>query len=321
MMIEPGETVTLHLDHTFSGQAFDCFTPASRPLGSFQRASLAKVASEWSLVLTASLQVAADERVTIYLKGSVVTLPSVLPLNNPYPHALFVSTNAIAGFIERLPVLVSDAVGTFNKSELRLTSPMVTKTPSPTPVPSFHNVTHNSSGAEVASAKVDDTPNYASGEIVALEFTLFPGMSIFAGEEITLDLEGFFGPEDGIMMTTLSIGKRGEMTPCPKLDAPKNQFFYRLVTESSPLEKEYNNIDIYHKIDTNYVVCRAFKKLSEVLRISRETIQKPHKLIVMLGKSAQDEINKASKDSFFKYKLFSSITQSESKILLVDVKK
>ena len=83
----------------------------------------------------------------------------------------------------------------------------------------------------------------------------------------------------------------------------------------------FDNDYQYHKIDTNYVVCRAFKKLSEVLRISRETIQKPHKLIVMLGKSAQDEINKASKDSFFKYKLFSSITQSESKILLVDVKK
>ena len=71
----------------------------------------------------------------------------------------------------------------------------------------------------------------------------------------------------------------------------------------------FDNDYQYHKIDTNYVVCRAFKKLSEVLRISRETIQKPHKLIVMLGKSAQDEINKASKDSFFKYKLFNSITQ------------
>ena len=41
----------------------------------------------------------------------------------------------------------------------------------------------------------------------------------------------------------------------------------------------------------------------------------------MLGKSAQDEINKVSKDLIYKYKLVNSITSSDSKILLVDVKK
>ena len=41
----------------------------------------------------------------------------------------------------------------------------------------------------------------------------------------------------------------------------------------------------------------------------------------MLGKSAQDEINKASKGLIYKYKLVNSITSSDSKILLVDVKK
>ena len=87
------------------------------------------------------------------------------------------------------------------------------------------------------------------------------------------------------------------------------------------------NIDIYdndyqsHILDTDYIVCRAFKKLPEILRISRETHKKPHKLIVMLGKSAQDEINKASKGLIYKYKLVNSITSSDSKILLVDVKK
>ena len=83
----------------------------------------------------------------------------------------------------------------------------------------------------------------------------------------------------------------------------------------------YNNDYQSHIIDTDYIVCRAFKKLPEILRISRETMKKPHKLIVMLGKSAQDELNKASKGMIYKYKLISSITQSDSKILLVDVKK
>ena len=87
------------------------------------------------------------------------------------------------------------------------------------------------------------------------------------------------------------------------------------------------NVDIYdndyqsHILDSDYIVCRAFKKLGEILGISRETIKKPHKLIVMLGKSAQDELNKASKGMIYKYKLVPSITESDSKILLVDATK
>ena len=83
----------------------------------------------------------------------------------------------------------------------------------------------------------------------------------------------------------------------------------------------YNNDYQSHVIDTDYIVCRAFKKLPEILRISRETMKKPHKLIVMMGKSAQDELKKASKGMIYKYKLVPSITESDSKILLVDAKK
>ena len=99
----------------------------------------------------------------------------------------------------------------------------------------------------------------------------------------------------------------------------KNKFI-RSVIEKLGL----NNINIYdndyqsHILNSDYIVCRAFKKLPEILRISRETAKKPHKLIVMLGKSAQEELNKASKDSINKYKLVTSITSSDSKILLLD---
>ncbi len=82
----------------------------------------------------------------------------------------------------------------------------------------------------------------------------------------------------------------------------------------------YDNDYQSHIIDTDYVVCRAFKKLPEILRISRETLKKPHKLILMLGKSAQEELKKASKGLIYKYKLESSITMSDSKILIVDAK-
>ena len=83
----------------------------------------------------------------------------------------------------------------------------------------------------------------------------------------------------------------------------------------------YDNDYQSHILDTDYIVCRAFKKLPEILRISRETVKRPHKLIVMMGKSAQDELNKASKGMIYKYKLVPSITESYSKILLVDAKK
>ncbi len=96
--------------------------------------------------------------------------------------------------------------------------------------------------------------------------------------------------------------------------------FIRGVIEKLGLKNTsiYENDYQSHILNSDYIVCRAFKKLPEILRISRETAKKPHKLIVMLGKSAQEELNKASKDSINKYKLVSSITSSDSKILLLD---
>ena len=96
--------------------------------------------------------------------------------------------------------------------------------------------------------------------------------------------------------------------------------FIRSVIEKLDLKNTsiYENDYQSHILNSDYIVCRAFKKLPEILRISRETAKKPHKLIVMLGKSAQEELNKASKDSINKYKLVSSITSSDSKILLLD---
>ncbi len=85
-----------------------------------------------------------------------------------------------------------------------------------------------------------------------------------------------------------------------------------------------NNVSLYdndyqsHKLSSDYFVFRAFKKFHEILRISRETITGPHKLIVMMGKSAQDQLNKASKADINKYKLVPSITSKGSKILLLD---
>ena len=99
--------------------------------------------------------------------------------------------------------------------------------------------------------------------------------------------------------------------------------FIKSIIQKLNLERTYIYDNDYqsHIIETDYIVCRAFKKLPEILRISRETSKKSHKLIVMLGKSAQEELKKASKGLIYKYKLVPSITASDSKIIIVDAKK
>lgn len=72
-----------------------------------------------------------------------------------------------------------------------------------------------------------------------------------------------------------------------------------------------------NKIKSFYIVCRAFKKLPEILRISREIAEKPYKLIILKGKSAQVEINNVFKKHSFKYKIEKSITDKDSKILVI----
>ena len=82
-------------------------------------------------------------------------------------------------------------------------------------------------------------------------------------------------------------------------------------------ENDYRN----HNIDSEYVVSRAFKKLEEQIRISREIIKVNHKLIILKGKKAEDEIKRVNKDLNYSYSLEKSITNLESKILILEIKK
>ena len=79
--------------------------------------------------------------------------------------------------------------------------------------------------------------------------------------------------------------------------------------------------DIYQSdLYCDLIICRAFKKLDEILKISREMIDKPHKLIILKGKDAEKEINNVSLDKNYSYKIEKSITNKDSKILLIEVK-
>ncbi len=78
-----------------------------------------------------------------------------------------------------------------------------------------------------------------------------------------------------------------------------------------------NDINL-EKIDSNYIVCRAFRKLPYILNISRENCIKKHKIIIMKGRNAQQEINNTSKLKNYKYKLEKSITDNDSKIIIMN---
>ena len=99
----------------------------------------------------------------------------------------------------------------------------------------------------------------------------------------------------------------------------KCDFLRTMINKLGIICNLYENDYQSHKIDSNYIVCRAFKKLPELLRISREIVKKSHKLIVLKGKNAQEEVNNLSKEMIYKYRLEKSITNNELGILIVDI--
>ena len=74
-------------------------------------------------------------------------------------------------------------------------------------------------------------------------------------------------------------------------------------------------------IDSDYIVSRAFKKLEAIIQVSREIAKKSHKLIILKGQNAQKDLKKAFNKEKYDYKLENSITNVDSKIIIVDFKK
>ena len=114
-----------------------------------------------------------------------------------------------------------------------------------------------------------------------------------------------------------------------------NKDFHVKLFEKSPVKRAFleeisNKLsikvdikgNIYEEIvDADYIVSRAFKKLEVIIQVSREIVKKPHKLIVLKGQNAQEDLKKAFKREKYAYKLEDSITNNESKIIIVDIKK
>jgi 16S rRNA (guanine527-N7)-methyltransferase len=115
----------------------------------------------------------------------------------------------------------------------------------------------------------------------------------------------------------------------------KNEDFHVKLYEKSPVKRAFLEViskrlsikveikeNVYQEtFNTDYVVSRAFKKLQLVIQVSREIVKKPHKLIVLKGQNAQEDLKKAFKKDKYPYKLEDSITNKDSKIIIVDIKK
>ena len=101
----------------------------------------------------------------------------------------------------------------------------------------------------------------------------------------------------------------------------KNTFLFGLCEKLNIKADIYENDYRSHDITSNYVVSRAFKKLEEHIRISREIVKVNHKLIILKGRTAEEEIKKLNKDLNYSYTLEKSMTSPDSKIVIVEIKK
>ena len=115
----------------------------------------------------------------------------------------------------------------------------------------------------------------------------------------------------------------------------KNKAFHVKLYEKSPVKRRFlkgviNELSLNAEvlgdvrnevIDSEIIICRAFKKLDKIIQVSREIAKKPHKLMVLKGQNAQKEIKNSFKTKKYPYKLESSMTNKDSKIILMEINK
>ena len=115
----------------------------------------------------------------------------------------------------------------------------------------------------------------------------------------------------------------------------KNKAFHVKLYEKSPVKRRFlkeviKELSINAEtlgdvrdeaIDSDIIICRAFKKLDNVIQVSREIAKKPHKLMILKGQNAQKEIKNSFKTKKYPYKLENSMTNKDSRIILMEINK
>ncbi len=115
----------------------------------------------------------------------------------------------------------------------------------------------------------------------------------------------------------------------------KNKAFHVKLYEKSPVKRRFLKVVIKELslnaevlgdvrdevIDSEIIMCRAFQKLDSIIQVSREISKKSHKLMILKGQNAQKEIKNSFKTKKYPYKLESSMTNKDSKIILMEINK
>ncbi len=96
----------------------------------------------------------------------------------------------------------------------------------------------------------------------------------------------------------------------------KSNFLNRVIKKLNLNAKVINRDVFKTKILKGYVVARGFRKIDKILKFSRENCLEIEKFIILKGKNAQVDAQKAFKGSDIKYSLEESITDRDSKILI-----
>ena len=72
--------------------------------------------------------------------------------------------------------------------------------------------------------------------------------------------------------------------------SPVKRTFLEEISKRLSIKVEIKG-NVYEEIvDTDYVVSRAFKKFELIIQVSREIVKKSHKLIVLKGQNAQEDL-------------------------------
>ena len=100
----------------------------------------------------------------------------------------------------------------------------------------------------------------------------------------------------------------------------KRRFLKRVIKELGLTAEVLGNVKD-EELASDIIICRAFKKLDQVIQVSREIAKKPHKLMILKGQNAQKEIKNSFKTKKYPYKLESSMTNKDSKIILMEINK
>ena len=103
--------------------------------------------------------------------------------------------------------------------------------------------------------------------------------------------------------------------------SPVKRAFLKQISKKLSINVEIFGNVYEESVDTDYIVSRAFKKLEAIIQVSREIAKKSHKLIILKGQNAQEDLKKAFNKEKYDYKLENSLTNEDSKIIIVDFKK